>query len=207
MPWVSRWTRFLDAHWVYGQEHGVSCALACTIMAAYKINKFTPGAKATFTEKEVIAAATKALKKHPLGRDGMSPGDILTVLNLPELNMPGWKLERLSANAVSDVIIDKVGLSGYGPTTDVTPVIVGVNWDGGYGHAILIDTIRPSRGGLFATVCDPWDANVHVTAIKSGQPFVYEAKKVSGVNLWGPDPFKYKGVSRGTVKQVVFWRS
>jgi len=31
---------------------------------------------------------------------------------------------------------------------------------------------------MYATVCDPWDGNVHVTEIKTGQPFKYRGAPV-----------------------------
>lgn len=53
-PWFTRFTRFGDTHLVFGQEQGISCGLACVIMAAYKINKLTPSVKAMYDEDDMM---------------------------------------------------------------------------------------------------------------------------------------------------------
>jgi hypothetical protein len=57
MAWFSRFTRFGDVHWVYGQERNISCGVACVIMAVFKTHKFTPGTKAVYSENEILKRA------------------------------------------------------------------------------------------------------------------------------------------------------
>jgi hypothetical protein len=119
----------------------------------------------------------------------------------------GWKLARLAQQDVPARIAAKVGVvGGWGPILNVNPVIVGIDWQAGGGHWVLIDTVR-SRGGItFATVCDPWDANVHVTPLKSAT-FAYTGKEENSFDLWGSH-FTYSTPSVGDAfLGDILWRS
>lgn len=186
MAWFSRFTRFGDMHWVFGQERNISCGVACIIMAAFKINKFTPGVQASFSEDDVLSRATVLMGPNPLGTDGLSNPQMVTLLNDPMFNMGGWRLDTLPQTSVPNSIITQVGVaSGFGPTLDVKPVIVGIDWIGGKGHWVLIDTVRTFMGSTYATVCDPQDANVHVTELATNSTFNYTGQRIWGRELWG----------------------
>lgn len=186
MAWFSRITRFGDLHMCFAQERNISCGVACVIMAAFKINKLTPGVDATFSENDVLARATALFGPNPLGTGGLNNPQMTTLLNDPMFNMPGWTLSTLPPSQVPQRIIDEVGVTGgFGPTVDVTPCIVGVDWHGGGGHWVLIDTVRTFFGTRYATVCDPWDGSVHVTELTPGATFAYTGESVIDFDFWG----------------------
>jgi hypothetical protein len=84
---------------------------------------------------------------------------------------------------------------------DVNPIILGVNWDGSTAsHWVCIDTIRTAFGTTYATICDPWDADVHVQSFSKGSPFVYHAAEQIHVDFWGTH-YKYTAPSTGRVSQ------
>jgi hypothetical protein len=186
MSWFSRVTRFGDVHMVFGQERSISCGVACIIMAAFKINKLTPGVQAAFSEADILAKAQTLFGPNPLGSAGLNNPQMVQLLNAPEFGMSNWRLDTLPPSQVGTKIITQVGVtSGLGPTLTCKPVIVGVDWIGGGGHWVLVDTVRTFIGRRYATVCDPWDANVHVTSVASGAPFNYTGQKEAGIDFWG----------------------
>jgi hypothetical protein len=109
-------------------------------------------------------------------------------------------------NDVPKVLTEQVGVTaGIGPTVDVNPIILGVDWDLGGAHWVVVDTIREFAGTRYATICDPWDTNVHIQKFKEGGPFFYDA--ASGgfmINLWGTNKGEtspYQGnAAKGQVK-------
>lgn len=207
MAWFSRVSRFGDVHMVFGQERRISCGVACVIMAAFKINKLAPGTKALFSEDDVLAKATAMFGPNPLGTGGFNNPQILQVLNHPDLKMPGWTLRRLQPAQVPHKIVKKVGVTdGFGPTITVKPMIVGVDWKGGGGHWVLIDTVRTAFGKKYATVCDPWDANVHVVPLERNQTFKYRGEPVVGVDFWGKRYNYDRPSDGGAFLGDVLWR-
>jgi hypothetical protein len=208
MAWFSRLTRFGDVHWVFGQEQDVSCGVACVIMAAYKINKLKPGVKSSFTEGDIIALGTKLFGPDPLGNDGLSIARITQLLNHADLKMSGWKHERIPNKTVPDKLVDIVGVTGgLGPTVNVNPMIVMVDWSGGGSHYVLVDTVRSFMGSLYATVCDPWDANVHVVKVEKAKELHYTGKPAVKLDFGGTH-YEYDTPSVGSVFDGdVFWRT
>jgi hypothetical protein len=85
---------------------------------------------------------------------------------------------------VAQAIIDSVGVEivGAGPVVNSLlhgyPMIVLVGWNEGGAHFVVVDTVNNFFGGLYASVCDPWDGNVHITPLKVGQPFDFVGAKV-----------------------------
>ena len=72
------------------------------------------------------------------------------------------------------LIADKIGVRGMlGPAISVKPAMVGITWSDGSGHWVVIDTVRKVFGDLVATVCDPWDTNVHMQDFTRGGVFAY----------------------------------
>lgn len=204
MAWFSRFTRFGDVHAVYGQELNNSCIIASAIMCVFKINKLRPNAASVHTTSDIIAKykAAEGNPTHNFDTTGGDPKLIARVLNTCHCGT--WKGDWVSAQDVSKIIHDKVGVTkGFGPSVDVNPVIAGVGWSAGGGHAVVVDTVRSWDDQLYATVCDPWDADVHITAMNPSTPFVYEPKKsMFSHNFWGASkgdkqPFNPKTTGSG----------
>ena len=186
MAWFSRFTRFGDVHLVFGQENNMSCGVASVLMCVFKINKLTPGSQAVRANTEIYDAYTRASGgRYQPSTQGTHPDHLVTVLN--SLNCGRWAWSRLSAAQASRSIVNWVGVTpAPGPTVTVNPVIIGVDWDSGGAHWAVVDTVRSFMGTNYATVCDPWDANVHVQEINAARPFVYNAGQGGlSVDFWG----------------------
>jgi hypothetical protein len=205
MAWFTRFTRFGDTHIVYGQEAGMSCGIASLLMAVFKLNKLTPGKTALAVERDIYAKYAAAMgTTYSAETEGTYPQGLASVLD--QFTSGSWRWRNLSPDAVSQALIDKVGVTDrLGPVVDVEPVILGVDWDQGGAHWVVVDTIRTAFGKQYATICDPWDANVHMQAFEAGKVFRYDA--ASGgfmVNLWGKskgDAQPYVGnAAKGQVK-------
>ena len=209
MPWFTRFTRFGDTHMVFGQEQGISCGLACVIMAAYKINKLTPSVKAMYDEDDMMKKAKKLFGADPLGPTGLTGDRMIQLLNDASLKIQTWSLISPVQDAVNDTILKQIGVdSGLGPTIDVKPIIMLVQWKGAQDrHWVVIDTVRKVFGSLYATVCDPWDGSVHVIEIKKHRRFDYSAQEVIDFDFWGKrhnyGPKGSKGSSTVVVKDEV----
>lgn len=195
MGWFTRFTRFGDVHLVYGQERGMSCGPSSVAMCVAKINKLSR-AEAFIPEQRVRAlyanseGTTAEFLTH-----GASGAGLANTLNM--LNCGRWTCEIGSPVEVVRRMVATVGVSSAltGPTVSVRPVILGVLWKGGGGHAVVVDTIREFRGKRYATVCDPWDANVHVQEIDE-LGFHYRAQKVR--YSWdGPGKSVHKSLDAG----------
>ncbi len=178
------------------------------IMAAFKINKIAPGTKALFSEADILAKATAMFGPNPLGTAGFNNPQILQMLNHADLKMTGWNFKRLAKPDVPDKIIQEVGVtSGFGVVISVKPMIVGIDWKGGGGHWVVVDTVRTFMGKKYATVCDPWDANLHIVPLKKNQTFSYTGKSVVGVDFWG-ERYNYDTPSEGgAFLGDVLWRA
>jgi len=208
MAWFTRVTRFGDTHLVYGQEANMSCGIASLMMCVFKLNKLKPGKTAITVEQDIYKkyeAAMGGVKYQPnqVGTYGDKLATILT-----SLTSGTWRWHTTPPNSVISTLIDKVGVDpGIGPVVDVEPVILGVDWDLGGAHWVVVDTIRDVFGTRYATICDPWDANVHIQKIKDTGPFYYDASSGGfNVNFWGTKPkgtlkgMKYDNSSKGQVK-------
>ena len=185
MAWFTRFTRFGDVHLVYGQEADMSCGIASVMMCVFKLNKLRPGSDSITVEKDICAKYAAALgNAYDPEKSGTYPDKLATVLN--EFTEGNWRWHKTPPSDVPQTLIDQVGVTnGLGPVVDVEPVILGVDWDQGGAHWVVVDTIRTSSGNQYATICDPWDANVHMQKFKAGGPFYYDA--ASGgfmINFW-----------------------
>ena len=205
MAWFSRFTRFGDMHLVYGQEANMTCGIASLMMCVFKINKLQPGSTSVTVEKDICNkyAAANGSTYSP-DAEGTYPQALAKVLN--GFTSGNWQWHQTQVGDVAGVLVDKVGVTaGLGPTVAVNPVILGVDWDTGGSHWVVVDTIRTMFDAKYATICDPWDTNVHMQKFSANSPFIYDA--ASGgfmINLWGANKGgsqPYQGNSaRGQVK-------
>ncbi len=204
MVWFSRLTRFGDVHWVYGQERNISCGVASVVMAVFKIHKLTPGIKAVYSEDEILKRARQITgEANPLGNSGLDGVKMLKLLNDATYKMAGWTFASLPSRAVPSKIIKTVGVTkGIGPVVSVKPMIAMINWHGGGGnHWVLFDTVREFGGTLYATVCDPWDANVHFLKLEKGKGPEYTAKEEYAKDIWGaPKRKQYSETNKGNLR-------
>jgi hypothetical protein len=160
---------------VYGQERDNSCGLASIMMCVFKINKLKPGAAAVTVEEDIDQKYEAAIgKAYDSETTGTFPDKLASVLNT--LTSGRWKAQVFPPQDVPQKLIDRIGItSGMGPTVNCEPVIVGVDWDLGGAHWVVVDSIRQFMGSTYATICDPWDANLHVQSFEVGKTFYYDA--------------------------------
>jgi hypothetical protein len=177
MAWFTRFTRFGDVHNVYAQEADDSCGIACVMMCVYKINKLSPGKAAKYHEDQIY-------KVYGQQAGGTYDGSSYTYANyladtLNQLNCGGWKAENVGPSNVSRAIVDTLGVDvlGAGPVFNGLkrgrPIIILTNWTGGGGHFVVVDIVNNFVGDNFASVCDPWDGDVHVQPFKPNAVFQY----------------------------------
>jgi hypothetical protein len=177
MAWFTRFTRFGDAHLVYAQEAENSCGIACVLMTVFKINKFTLGRPAVHAERRIYDVYGAAAGATYDGSAYTYANHLATTLC--QLDVGTWTAENIGANAVSQAIMDHVGVQtvGAGPLVNAlvpgAPMITLVGWGTGGAHFVVVDTVNRFAGRLYASVCDPWDGDVHITPFAAGAPFHY----------------------------------
>jgi hypothetical protein len=176
------------------------------MMCVFKLNKLKPGSTSITVETDIYKKYEETMGGTTYEPDkvGTYPNNLALILN--QFTEGTWSWHKTPVNEVPKTLLGKVGLTpGLGPVLDVEPVILGVDWDLAGAHWVVVDTIRESNGIQFATVCDPWDANVHMQRFAVGGPFYYDA--ASGgfmINVWDAtkgDAQPYQGnAARGQVK-------
>jgi hypothetical protein len=68
-----------------------------------------------------------------------------------------------------------------------------------------VEPIREFAGTRYATICDPWDSNVHLQSFKTGSPFLYDAAQggfsidFGGTHKQQREPYK-GNAAKGQVK-------
>jgi hypothetical protein len=196
MAWFSRFTRFGDVHLVYGQEANMSCGIASVMMCVFKINKLVPGKDAVTAEADIDKKYAAVLgKAYAPELEGTYPEKLATVLN--SLTSGTWRWHQTAPNDVGQALIDRIGVTTrFGPVVDVEPVILGVDWDLGGAHWVVIDTIRALLDTNYATICDPWDTNVHIQSFSTSSPFRYDAASGGFMHNFG-------GTNKGVGKPYV----
>jgi hypothetical protein len=207
MAWFTRFDRFGDMHFVYGQERENTCGPSSVMMCVMKINKLAPGHAALYMESTIRADYAVWQGKPYNGRDyGTFPEGLVSILN--SLNCGRWTHAKISPQDSSQKLIDLVGTSSAfsGPSVACNPVIIGVNWDGSSAsHWVCIDGVRSVGERYWATVCDPADADLHVQSFAPGKPFVYEAAPQISFDLWGErNANAYAGGATGRVRDWPF---
>jgi len=205
--WFTRFTRFGDVHLVYGQQDNMSCGLASVMMCVFKLNKLSPGATALTTENDICARYTAALgdPSYNPAATGTWPRHLATVLN--QFTAGNWRWHRPPINTVGTRLASKVGVTnGVGPTVNVEPVIIGVSWNRGGAHWVVVDTVRDFMGTKYATICDPWDTNVHIQSFTPGQPFLYNAGNGGiSVDFGGTHKGQTKPYGANSNGQIQIW--
>ena len=201
MAWFTRFTRFGDVHMVYGQEAPNSCGIACVMMAVFKINKLVPGHAALHAEKHVYKTYSHVSKTHYDG-SGYSNAHMLAA-TLNHLNVGKWRAKHVGMHHVPKEIISSVGseIVGLSPLINGfrrgSPIIILVGWNANGAHFVLVDVVNNFFGSLYASVCDPWDGDVHITKFHEGHDFKYVGGKVTGSWDLGGKKHEYKTPSKG----------
>jgi len=205
MSWFTRLTRFGDMHLVYGQEADYTCGPACVLMCVFKINKLKPGVDALVVENRIIDEYKEVSGKadYKKNKQGTGPLHLATILN--RHTEGNWSWHKVPVDEVAQRLTDKVGVtSGVGPTVDVNPVILGVDWEFKGAHWVVVDTVRSFLDSTYATICDPWDTNVHIQKFAAGEPFAYRAGEGGfKLDFWGTnkgDEKPYSNTKKGMVK-------
>ena len=209
--WFLRMDRFGDAHAVCAQNKEKSCIMASIKMVAFKVNKLRPGRNALHTEHRIEQQFHYFVNQvGNLQEPDIGPHVATQVLN--SLGCGNWAYEWPQANDIPAMVmkyvgVDRAGLgiTGVNAALRKFPVILFCEWAGNdnEGHAIVCDTVtHVPMVGTYATICDPWDANVHFEKIQKGHPFTYSPNQPIGVNFWG----KVKGVSSrtGTISAIAY---
>jgi hypothetical protein len=130
-----------------------------------------------------------------------------------DMGLGNWAIDWPPVNDVGARIAKYVGVDQYGlgvtginAATRKYPVILACYWQPKGGHAIVVDTVtRIPIMGTFATICDPWDANIHFEKIETGRPFTYSPKAASGKNFWGRTKADTAGIGgNGIVRAIIY---
>jgi hypothetical protein len=208
--WFFRIDRFADTHLVAAQGKDQSCGLASIKMVVFKVNKLRPGGAALSTERDIEKRYKQSAGEttHDFDQAGSDPAVMVKVLN--SFGIGNWAIEWPPLNDVGTKIAQYVGtdqfglgLTGINALKRGYPVILACYWSGGGGHAIVVDTVTSvPMVGTYATICDPWDADVHFEKIEAGKPFTYAPTAAIGINFWGD----VKGVpaGNGVVKAIIY---
>jgi hypothetical protein len=201
MAWFTRFTRFGDVHLVYAQEKGCSCGIASVLMTVFKVNKFVPGHKALHKEKEIYKVYGRVSHTRYDGTSYSYANYLASTLN--KLRCGHWVAQDLGSAGVSKAIVNACGkeIVGLGPIVNAVrhryPIIVLVGWNHGGAHFVVVDTVNDLFGKLYASVCDPWDGDVHITPLQVGHPFHYAGAPVPLSWDLGGTRHTYSHKSRG----------
>lgn len=196
MGWFVRITRFASVHMVYGQEKENSCGIACCMMVNFKQKKgliaraaatsaipvVGPMIAPTLTSaalKSAVAIEEEVYKVYGEVSGAPYDGSAYTwtdqlpkVLN--KLGIGTWQEAWVGEGGVAGAVLDSLSRpNGY-------PIILLSNWNLGGGHFVVCDEVNTVLGTSYASICDPWNANVVVTSFKRGEVFKYTGKDPFG---------------------------
>jgi hypothetical protein len=185
---------------VYAQERPMSCGIASILMINFKVKKAAMmagiAAGAAISSVPIIgstvgatmarAAMRWAIESEPHvyreytsvtgspydGSVGTFPTPLAQVLT--NLGCGQWRARGL-ANASDLPAAIRSGLSGG------APVLIGVGWDNGGGHAMVVDEAH----GDNLLICDPWDGELRVTPAPNGSPLRYTPGSVWSFSVGG----------------------
>ena len=179
--WFVRYSRYATVHLVRAQEGRQACGVACSMMASCRMNKWKTVTEGMTSETETyrrIRAVTPLTAYDGTGT--IERGDIATLLN--SLGMGTWTPSLVPTTAVADAIMSDASVFQL----STVPIIVGITWNGGGGHWVMIDQVFNPFGTGHAIVNDPWDANLHVITLTPGVQMTYNAVRPTfSFELWG----------------------
>lgn len=213
MSWFTRIDRFGDTHLCYSQEQSDSCALACTKMILFKVNKLRPGHAATTTEK-VVETIYKKYDSEVVnvGTEGVYFDRMHNVLN--ELKIGKWKSEAPPKQDIAAALIDKLqpDVLGAGLANTIMrglPIMLDIAWGGTGRHAVVLDTITkvPFSDTHYGAVCDPADGDVRIVGFEKGKVISYKGQHVTwSINFGGTasQPYAAGAVKQGVVERFVY---
>jgi hypothetical protein len=213
MSWFSRFDRFGSAHMVRSQDLDMSCGMASIVMVNFKQKKGLmfagmaagaalsavpiPGASylgqtlsqdafdyAVASEKEVYALYDKAKGS---ATDFNKEGSDFPLYPpvLADLGLGAWERADVGQAGVVQAVIDA--------TEDGSPIIVGLTYDAGGGHAMVIDETHSFFSTRYLCVCDPWDGELRLIKGTAGSTVRYDGnyKPISTGNFFGGDIHNY----------------
>ena len=158
-------------------------------MTVFKINKLVPGIRALHSEREIYGVYGRVSHTTYNGSAYTYANYLASTLN--QLRVGRWEAKNVGPAQVPQAIVDAVGTVGPGPVIDLPdgkyPIIVLVGWNQGGAHFVVVDTVV-SVAGLHASVCDPWDGDVHIPPVRTGNPFGYVGGARALVVGHGRDP-------------------
>lgn len=206
MSWFMRLSRFASAHLVKSQDKNMSCAMASICMVNFKAKKGLmlagmaagssisavpiPGASyvgqtlskaaiefAVKSEKEVYALYEKHKgSAHDFDLNGANR--TFYPLVLADLGLGNWETVNVGQGALAQAAIDA--------TKGGAPAMLSVTWDGGGGHAVVVDETHGFFGTDYLCICDPWDGELRIIAGNKGGATAYDASdKPISLTLWG----------------------
>lgn len=163
----------------------MTCGPSCALMCYAKITKLVPGQQFYWNDQRIRDAYGEWQgKPYDGSAAGTYPEGLVYALN--KFNIGNWTQTNAGGAGAVDIILRRVGMRGLGPVVTVDPIIVGIDWDGSTAsHWVCIDTVRAFNDSLYATVCDPWDAGLHVQKIKRGANFAYRAAETFDFDFGG----------------------
>lgn len=212
MAWFLRLDRFASAHMVRSQEKENSCGIASLLMVNFKMKKhiiaqgmatgaqvsqlpFIGGAVGLSIAKSAIDDAIRSEpevykiydkykgSKTDFDKNGSNPALYPAILS--ELGLGTWECVNVGRPNLVQAVIDA--------TKDGVPVIVAVLWNGGGGHAIVIDETHSLAGTNYLCFCDPWDGELRLVEGTPGSQLNYDGDvKPFSFTLFG-DRHEYKG--------------
>jgi hypothetical protein len=213
VSWFVRITRFGSVHMVRSQDKDMSCAMASIVMVNFKVKKgymfagMAAGAGlsvspiplgsyigstlsqaaidyAVKSEQEVYKLYEKAKgAAHDFDTKGAKPSLLPQVLQ--DLGLGQWECVDVGETALAQAIIDA--------TAGGTPVIIACVWDGGGGHALVVDETHSFFGSKYLCVCDPWDGELRIVSCTPGSTVRYDGSysPISSGTFFGGDAHEY----------------
>jgi hypothetical protein len=213
MSWFMRLSRFGSAHMVRSQDKEMSCGMASIVMMNFKIKKglmfagLAAGAQLQFSglpggsyvgqtlsqasvayaiksEAEVYKLYEKAQgSPNDFNVEGADPSLYPQVL--ASLGLGSWEYADVGETGLVQAAINATAGGG--------PVLVGVTWDGGGGHAVVCDEVHDFLGKKYLCICDPWNGELYVVPGTVGAAVRYDAssKPTSTGTLFGGKAYAY----------------
>jgi hypothetical protein len=198
---------------VRSQDKEYSCAMASVVMINFKIKKgymfaglaagagysvsplplgsFVGGTLARSaidyaikSEQEVYKLYEKAKgKAHDFDTEGADPN--LVPQMLADLGLGRWEYVDVGSSGLAQAVIDA--------TKDGSPVYVRCRWNGGGGHALVVDETHSFLGSNYMCVCDPYDGELRIVSCTPGSTVNYDGNysPISSGNFFGGNARQY----------------